>query len=62
MTVSEMVTTIREMVSMETKQPDSVLVKKSFLRDVADKLEEMDERIAIMAESEFEGGDQNGMP
>lgn len=52
MKVSEMVTSLREMASMETAQPDSVLVKKSFLRKVADKLEDMDERIAIMAESE----------
>lgn len=37
---------------MATVQPDSVLVKKSFLRDVADRLEDMDERIAIMAENE----------
>ena len=62
MTTSEMVISLREMASMKTEQPDSVLVKKSFLREVADRLEDMDERIAIMAESEFEGGDQNGMP
>ena len=61
-TVSEMVISLREMASMKTEQPDSVLVKKTFLRDVADKLEELDERIAIMAESEFEGDDLNDMP
>ena len=62
MTTSEMVTTLREMATMATVQQDSVLVKKIFLRKVADKLEDMDERIAIMAESELEGGDLNGMP
>lgn len=62
MTTSEMVTALREMATMATVQQDSVLVKKSFLRDVADRLEDMDERIAIMAESEFEGDDQDDMP
>lgn len=52
MKTSEMVTSLREMATMATVQSDSVMVKKSFLRDVADRLEDMDERIAIMAENE----------
>lgn len=59
MKTSEMVISLREMATMATVQQDSVLVKKSFLRKVADKLEDMDERICIMLESEV--GDQNGL-
>ena len=50
MTTSEMVTAIREMATMATVQQDSVLVKKSFLKDVANTLEDLDERVGIMLE------------
>ena len=52
MTATEMVRSIREMTTMETATPGSVQVKKSFLRDVANKLEELDERCDIMMEYE----------
>lgn len=50
MTTSEMVTALREMATMATVQQDSVLVKKSFLKDVANMLEDLDERVGIMME------------
>ena len=50
MTTSEMVTALREMATMATVQQDSVLVKKSFLKDVANMLEDLDERVEIMLE------------
>lgn len=50
MKTSEMVTSLREMATMATVQQDSVLVKKSFLKDVANMLEDLDERVGIMLE------------
>ena len=41
MTISEIIISLREMVAMETLMPDSVLVKKSFLKNIADTLEEI---------------------